>query len=63
MKSIGNFAKDNVIQMVITALEGDMKKYLADTKNIVETMHKYGLNVRYLGLLYKKIDKKKNPHI
>jgi len=40
-----------------------MKKYLADTKNIVEIMHKYGLNVRYLGFLYKKIDKKKSPHI
>lgn len=26
-------------------------------------MHKYGLNVRYLGLLYKKIDKKRSPHL
>lgn len=49
--------------MVIAALEGDMKKHLADSKNIVEIMHKYGLNVRYLGFLYKKIDKKRSPHI
>lgn len=26
-------------------------------------MHKFGLNVRYLGFLYKKIDKKRSPHL
>lgn len=26
-------------------------------------MHKYGLNVRYLGLMYKKIDPKKAPNL
>ena len=40
-----------------------MKKYVADTKNIIDVMHKYGLNVRYLGFLYKKIDKKRSPHL
>ncbi len=40
-----------------------MKKYVADTRNIIDIMHKYGLNVRYLGFLYKKIDKKRSPHI
>ena len=49
--------------MVIAALESDKKKYLADTKNIIDVMHKYGLNCRYLGFLYKKIDKKKSPQL
>lgn len=35
LKSLASFAKDHVVNMVITAFEGDMKKYLADTKNIV----------------------------
>jgi hypothetical protein len=35
LKSLSSFAKDHVVNMVITAFEGDMKKYLADTKNIV----------------------------
>lgn len=63
LKAMAGFAKDHVIAMVISAFEGDMKKYVADTKNIVDVMHKYGLNVRYLGFLYKKIDKKRSPHI
>jgi len=63
LKALASFAKDHVINMVIAALEGDMKKHLADSKNIVEIMHRYGLNVRYLGLLYKKIDKKRSPHL
>ncbi len=26
-------------------------------------MHKYGLNVRYLGILLKRVDPKKSPHL
>ena len=63
LKAMAGFAKDHVITMVINALEGDSKRYIADSKNIIEVMHKYGLNVRYLGFLYKKIDKKRSPHI
>jgi len=31
-----------------------MRKYLADSKGIIETVHKHGLSSRYLGLIYKK---------
>lgn len=60
---MASFAKENVVNMLITAFEGEMKKYLADTRNIIDIMHKYGLNCRYLGFLYKKIDRKKSPHL
>jgi hypothetical protein len=60
---MAGFAKDHVIAMVINAFECEMKRNVADTKNIISVMHKNGLNVRYLGFVYKKIDKKRSPHI
>ncbi len=63
LKAMASFGKDIVVNMVIAALQSEAKKYVADTKNIIDLMHKYGLNVRYLGFIYKKIDKKKSPHL
>lgn len=60
---MAGFAKDHVIVLVINAFEGAFKKFVSDTRNIIDVMHKYGLNVRYLGFLYKKIDKKRSPHL
>lgn len=30
------------------------KKYLADSKTVVEVLHKFGLSSRYLGSIYKR---------
>lgn len=30
------------------------KKHLADSKNVIKVMHKFGLSSRYLGSIYKR---------
>ena len=58
-QSIAKFAKEIMIPSIIDGFNGDLRKYLADSKGIIETMHKYGLSSRYLGLVCKKAVEKK----
>ena len=45
-----------MIPALIDSFDSDMRKYLADSQNIVSTLHKYGLSCKYLGLIFKKAE-------
>ena len=43
------FLKRECIPQLIKALSTNERKYLSDSKGVIETFHRYGVNCRYLG--------------
>lgn len=52
-----------MVPSIIDSFDGDVRKYLSDSANIVEALHKYGLSAKYLGLICTKASEKKAKHV
>ena len=63
IKEIAKFITENAISYFITELNSAPNSIPVDMESFIELMHKYGINVRYLGAIYKLLDPKINTHI
>ena len=45
-----------MLPLCINSLKTENRKYLADSKGVVQIMHKFGLSSRYLGFMYSRSD-------
>jgi hypothetical protein len=52
-----------MIPSFIDSFDCEMRKYLSDSRTIVQIMHRYGLSSKYLGLIYKKASEKQSFHV
>jgi hypothetical protein len=43
-----------MVPLFIESFDGDMRKYLADSKEIITNLHRHGLSSNYLGFIYLK---------
>lgn len=43
-----------MIPLFIDSFDDDMRKYLSDSKNIINNLHRHGLSSKYLGMVYLK---------
>ena len=57
LRSLAKFAKEIMLPLCLSSLRNENRKYLADSKGVVEIMHKFGLSSRYLGLMYERADR------
>ncbi|MCA6493257.1 MAG: hypothetical protein IM572_11330, partial [Chitinophagaceae bacterium] len=63
LKEVAKFLTDNAISYFITELNSAPNSIPVDMESFIDLMHKYGINVRYLGAIYKLLDPKVNTHI
>lgn len=43
-----------MIPLFIDSFDGEMRKYLSDSRGIIYNLHKHGLSSKYLSLIYNK---------
>lgn len=52
-----------MVSSLVDSFDGEMRKYLSDSHNVVYALHKFGLSSKYLGLVYHKATEKQAQHV
>ena len=63
LKSLAKFAKEIMLPICLNSLKHENRKYLGDSKGVIEIMHKFGLSSRYLGLMLDRAEECEMPQI
>lgn len=60
--NLSNFLKDEILDKFISEISKDDDNTPSDSFSLTETLHKYGINVRYYGQILKKLENNDFPN-
>ena len=60
---VAGFLRDNAMSYLVKDLNASQNSVPLDSRSLIDLMHKYGINVRYLGQIYKSLDVKHQAHM
>ena len=63
LTELSKFLNSSAIGYFISELNSTPNAIPIDMESFVDLMHKYGINVRYIGTIYRQLDPKVNCHI
>ena len=60
---MAKFAKEVMVGVLVDSFDGEMRKYLSDSRGIIYALHKHGLSSQYLGGVVRCAKQKKANHV